>query len=267
MSNHRFRSRAPLAALAAWVLVSAPGWAQDKPLQAASPVQALAERVDAELKAYRELASAAKSAEEKEAAKAKLPDWAKYAREFKDLAVKAGQTETAALAWSKAFSCAAQSRSDDTRPTLIEALKALTTDHLDSEQLPGVLNAVPYYMGQADGEAALQRVVDQSKVDANRALALSTLAEQWTDDTDPARIAKGKQALERLGKDWPNLKDPGSRTGETFGQTSQRKLEHLSKYGIGATAPEIEGEDIAGVKFKLSDYRGKVVLLDFWGNW
>jgi hypothetical protein len=32
-------------------------------------------------------------------------------------------------------------------------------------------------------------------------------------------------------------------------------------------APEIEGEDQDGVAFKLSDYRGKVVLLDFWGNW
>ncbi len=36
---------------------------------------------------------------------------------------------------------------------------------------------------------------------------------------------------------------------------------------VGNLAPEIEGEDIDGVKFKLSDYRGKVVLLDFWAGW
>ncbi len=36
---------------------------------------------------------------------------------------------------------------------------------------------------------------------------------------------------------------------------------------IGQRAPEIEGEDIDGVTFKLSDYRGKVVVLDFWGDW
>ena len=27
------------------------------------------------------------------------------------------------------------------------------------------------------------------------------------------------------------------------------------------------GEDIDGVPFKLSEYRGKVVVLDFWGDW
>jgi peroxiredoxin len=32
-------------------------------------------------------------------------------------------------------------------------------------------------------------------------------------------------------------------------------------------APDIESEDLDGVKFKLSDYRGKVVVLDFWGDW
>jgi hypothetical protein len=35
----------------------------------------------------------------------------------------------------------------------------------------------------------------------------------------------------------------------------------------GKTAPEIDGVDLDGKRFKLSDYRGKVVLLDFWGNW
>ena len=37
--------------------------------------------------------------------------------------------------------------------------------------------------------------------------------------------------------------------------------------GAGAVAAEIEGEDADGVTFKLSDYRGKVVLLDFWAGW
>jgi peroxiredoxin len=32
-------------------------------------------------------------------------------------------------------------------------------------------------------------------------------------------------------------------------------------------APDIEGQDLDGVSFQLSDYRGKVVVLDFWGHW
>jgi hypothetical protein len=40
--------------------------------------------------------------------------------------------------------------------------------------------------------------------------------------------------------------------------------EHLQ---IGMEAPDIAGEDIDGVAFKLSDYRGKVVVIDFWGYW
>jgi hypothetical protein len=35
----------------------------------------------------------------------------------------------------------------------------------------------------------------------------------------------------------------------------------------GRAAPEIQGKDADGVAFALSDYRGKVVMLDFWGNW
>ncbi len=36
---------------------------------------------------------------------------------------------------------------------------------------------------------------------------------------------------------------------------------------IGKLAPEIVGSDFDGVEFKLSHYRGKVVVLDFWGDW
>jgi hypothetical protein len=38
-------------------------------------------------------------------------------------------------------------------------------------------------------------------------------------------------------------------------------------HAIGSVAPEIDGEDIHGERLKLSDYRGKVVVLDFWGHW
>jgi hypothetical protein len=42
------------------------------------------------------------------------------------------------------------------------------------------------------------------------------------------------------------------------------ELDHLQ---VGMVAPDFEATDQDGTKFKLSDYRGKVVLLDFWGFW
>ncbi|MFN9755179.1 MAG: TlpA family protein disulfide reductase [Planctomycetota bacterium] len=36
---------------------------------------------------------------------------------------------------------------------------------------------------------------------------------------------------------------------------------------VGMAIPDIRGEDMDGVPFALSDYRGKVVVLDFWGFW
>jgi hypothetical protein len=35
----------------------------------------------------------------------------------------------------------------------------------------------------------------------------------------------------------------------------------------GLPGLEIEGADVDGRHLRLSDYRGQVVMLDFWGNW
>ena len=36
---------------------------------------------------------------------------------------------------------------------------------------------------------------------------------------------------------------------------------------IGRVAPNIEGVDTDEVEFELNDYQGKVVVIDFWGDW
>jgi hypothetical protein len=48
---------------------------------------------------------------------------------------------------------------------------------------------------------------------------------------------------------------------------AEAELKSFRTIRIGKEAPEIAGKDLDGQDFKLSDYRGKVVLLDFWGNW
>jgi cytochrome oxidase Cu insertion factor (SCO1/SenC/PrrC family) len=48
---------------------------------------------------------------------------------------------------------------------------------------------------------------------------------------------------------------------------AQAKKHTAADLAVGKLAPEISGVDVDGRKFKLSDYRGKVVVLDFWGDW
>ncbi len=50
-------------------------------------------------------------------------------------------------------------------------------------------------------------------------------------------------------------------------ETAKGELFEMRNLSIGKVAPEIEGADVDGNKFKLSNYRGKVVVLDFWGDW
>ena len=60
----------------------------------------------------------------------------------------------------------------------------------------------------------------------------------------------------------------GVKVGEaTMGAIAKNSLFALRHLSIGKRAPEITGKDVSGKPFKLSDYRGKIVLLDFWGDW
>ena len=55
--------------------------------------------------------------------------------------------------------------------------------------------------------------------------------------------------------------------GMYVGAKAEGALFELRNLQIGMVAPDIVGKDAEGVEFKLSDYRGQVVLLDFWGFW
>ena len=52
--------------------------------------------------------------------------------------------------------------------------------------------------------------------------------------------------------------------GGRVGDIAKRELFAIRHLAIGKEVAEIEGPDQNGVRFKLSDYRGKVVLLYFW---
>jgi AhpC/TSA family len=53
-------------------------------------------------------------------------------------------------------------------------------------------------------------------------------------------------------------------SGGVVRELVERELFAFRYLRVGKHAPDIQGEDQEGRRFKLSDYRGKVVLLDFW---
>ena len=55
--------------------------------------------------------------------------------------------------------------------------------------------------------------------------------------------------------------------GRNIAKRAEGKLFAAQNLGIGKVAPEIVGKDVDGNEMKLSDYRGKVVVIDFWGDW
>lgn len=55
---------------------------------------------------------------------------------------------------------------------------------------------------------------------------------------------------------------PDSKTAEK----ARTQLDGL-QVAVGRIAPDFETTDVDGTPFKLSDYRGKVVVMDFWGFW
>ena len=80
--------------------------------------------------------------------------------------------------------------------------------------------------------------------------ALTPALDRLANMNDP-RIAK---FLERVAKENPNA-------------AAKEAAAAIGRLMVGKVIPDITAEDTDGKSFKISDYRGKVVLLDFWGHW
>lgn len=52
-----------------------------------------------------------------------------------------------------------------------------------------------------------------------------------------------------------------------FGRTAQKMVEDAKFGSIGSEAPDFTQKDINGKDIKLSSFRGKYVLVDFWASW
>ena len=97
---------------------------------------------------------------------------------------------------------------------------------------------------------------------------------------DIPHVTRHQRDLEALLKEptpkWNGkpLTDEGRRNIErllarkkTLGQEAEARLDEMFNLAVGTPGPEIEGADVDGKPLKLSDYKGKVVVLVFWGSW
>jgi hypothetical protein len=88
---------------------------------------------------------------------------------------------------------------------------------------------------------------------------LAELQRQERDEAVKEIEAVFEQAAEKYG----DVTLPG---GDAVAGRARSELFGIRHLSVGKEAPDIEGEDQDGKRFRLSDYRGKVVLLDFWSR-
>jgi cytochrome c peroxidase len=180
------------------------------------------------------------------------------------------------------------------RPEATRALERLDKDHVQSEKLAAACPQIARTPSLA-AEKLLRAALEKSphhEVRAQACLHLASLLDQQAAvlqqlkkepesadrilqyygkeygkhlaALDPKQLEKNReQVYERMLQSFADVKSRDT----TMGQVAEKSLFQIRHLSIGRAAPEIEGEDIFGERFRLSDYRGNVVVLSFWGHW
>jgi len=223
-------------------------------------LQALVERFNAKREEAYEAYQAAETDEQRNAALATLPgeDWAP---EFEALAEKAKGTDAAVQAriWVLRLT-----EDKDRSWKVIETLLSESMQSPALAELPGELRYASYMFGEPRVLEALHAIVDESPHEKVRAGALFTLAAVQLESRDPEVRSGCRKSFETLVGDYGTLPYRGKSTYAAAAEGYLFELDHLQ---LGMNAPDFETLDENGVTWKLSDYRGKVVVVDFWGFW
>ena len=144
-----------------------------------------------------------------------------------------------------------------------QAVVTLIDAHLDSKafaRMAPMLPGLPEMFGDAEALALLAKVEKNTTSPTVRAWAvlarLSETLEQSALGSDAYEAAKKEMRAAMEGVEDRYL---ASQVGQ--------KIDVRERFSIGMVSPDIEGIDLDGTAFKLSDYEGKVIFLDFWGDW
>ncbi len=124
------------------------------------------------------------------------------------------------------------------------------------------LETLMRYLGAEPVESLARRLIASSRFDRVASWAMYHLALGLAKEAeikgDVRMRARAIALLEGIRDHSPNTPDGENAKGALFALTGLR---------VGHRAPDFVSEDVEGVELRLSDYRGKVVLLDFWGFW
>jgi S1-C subfamily serine protease/thiol-disulfide isomerase/thioredoxin len=156
----------------------------------------------------------------------------------------------------------------DSGPQSSEAFKRaqqrVLKDHLDDREL-GKLIFVLSESANPQASKLLEAIEQKSSQREVRGMACFTRAlllssrKRQSSRTERATI----ESLEHVIKDYGDVPFKGNQ----LGKLAEPMLFELKYLGTGKKAPDIEGHELSGAELKLSDYQGKVVVLDFFANW
>jgi hypothetical protein len=265
----------------------APGGKPDGPRE---EFQAVVKEYDAALKRYEQAIRAATTADERQRIdREKYPFPTKYVARCLALAEKNPTNAVAVDAWiwvvahsfsvtekSRAISRLAQDHSLDPKLGTLAGRLANVPGPATEKILEAILEGNPDRAARGKAcfglanllkrKAELVRMLQKS--DLSQPVAQEQLDKGYLQELKKSDPEKTAQAAERYcERTMASFADINYFGDKTLGDAAKATLFELRFLCVGRVAPDIEGEDVDGKKFKLSDYRGKVVLLDYWGHW
>jgi len=223
-------------------------------------LKALIDRYNKEREDVFDAYQKATSEDEKQKILAKLPGKG-YIPEFRAIAEEARGTDTAAQAWLWVLRLI----ENDSKQAW-EVVELLLSEHIQSpamEELTGELRYAAAEHGEARVVEALRAIVAESKLERVRAAGLFTLGAVLLESKNAQNKAEGRDCLEAVVAEYGEAQ----RGDSTYKAAAEGYLFELDNLQIGMSAPDFESIDENGAKWRLSDYKGKVIVVDFWGNW
>lgn len=180
-----------------------------------------------------------------------------FVPKFKALAQRNGKSTVAFRAWMQVFQLGTGTTDKD------QAINAIVKGWAGSDRLADLAMPVlySYYeLGekrQAKVLATLDKIDKVAKGKETKAAFIYARASALGNDGS-GDLKAARAALDKLMSEYPESQYAARAKADIF------ELENLS---VGKVAPDFTAVDQDGVTFKLSDYRGQVIVLDFWGFW